>query len=392
MSEQKTRVLMVDDEPNVLAGYRRSIGRRYDLVTAIGAQEALEILEKWPPFSVIITDMRMPEINGLEFIKRARRIHPKTVYMMLTGNADQDTAISAINEGQIFRFLNKPCESETIVAAIRAAKAQYDLIHAEAELLNKTLSGSVKLLVEAMMISDPVAAEAIRSVRENAARICEAVGFSAEWRYPIAASLFLIGSITVPRSSGEELFQEHYLGKCAKAGSKLLRHIPRLEEVAQIILAQRQHQPLPEQLANPDAAQRVVIGSQIIRLAFDWYAASRLGAACSQSIIESLSIGKQHDDRLLAAVQDACEADKTANSKSVQHKRLVLQASQLRPGVIADADIEVSDQRVIATRGQVLTQMLIDRLSGFVEAGLLADTFAVIVHEALHEGDLGQAA
>lgn len=392
MSEQKTRVLMVDDEPNVLAGYRRSIGRRYDLVTAIGAQEALEILEKWPPFSVIITDMRMPEINGLEFIKRARRIHPKTVYMMLTGNADQDTAISAINEGQIFRFLNKPCESETIVTAICAAKAQYDLIHAEAELLNKTLSGSVKLLVEAMMISDPVAAEAIRSVRENAARICDAVGFSAMWRYPIAASLFLIGSITVPRSSGEELFQEHYLERCAKAGSKLLRHIPRLEEVAQIILAQRQHQPLPEQLANPDAAQRVVIGSQIIRLAFDWYAATRLGAACSQSIIESLSSGMPHDDRLLAAVRDACDADKTAQPKSAHHKRLVLQASQLRPGVIADGDIKVSDQRVIATSGQVLTQMLIDRLSGFVEAGLLADTFAVLVHEALPEGEHEQAA
>ena len=208
----KTKILMVDDEPNVLSGYKRSFGRKYDLVTANSGKEALEILRSEKQIEVIVTDMRMPEMNGLEFLTNAKKLRPKSVYAMLTGNADQQTAINAINQGDIYRFLNKPCDSEVLEHTINACKTQYDLIHAEKKLLNDTLTGSIKLFIEALVISDPEITSIFKSVRENTRQIMDGLEIN-DWRIHLAGSIFMIGSCTVPREGkGGDLYRHLYEG------------------------------------------------------------------------------------------------------------------------------------------------------------------------------------
>ena len=115
------QILLVDDERNILDGYRRSLRGEFLMDTAQSGQEALELIESKGPYAVVISDMRMPGMDGIELLRRVKSEAPETVRVMLTGNADMDTAVEAINEGSIFRFLNKPCDKERMAKTITAA-------------------------------------------------------------------------------------------------------------------------------------------------------------------------------------------------------------------------------------------------------------------------------
>ena len=140
------KILFVDDEPNILQAIQRQLRSRFDVETAVSGDEALRILKEKGPFAVIVSDMRMPGMNGVELLTRVRDSYPETVRLMLTGNADQGTAMEAVNNGQIFRFLTKPCPQATLVVSVALAQRQHRLIMAEKEMLQKTLMGSVTVL------------------------------------------------------------------------------------------------------------------------------------------------------------------------------------------------------------------------------------------------------
>ena len=99
------RVLFVDDEPKVLDGIRRQLRNRLDVETANGAAAGLALIESKGPFAVVVSDMRMPEMNGARFLAKVNEIAPDTVRMVLSGQADLDSTVAAVNEGHIFRFL-----------------------------------------------------------------------------------------------------------------------------------------------------------------------------------------------------------------------------------------------------------------------------------------------
>ena len=129
------KILLVDDDSNVLDGYRRSLNKEFLMETAEGGTQALAMAAEKGPYAVVISDMRMPEMDGIQLLSRIKAIAPDTIRVMLTGNADMDTAINAINEGSIFRFLNKPCSREIMARTITAALVQYRLVTAEKQLL-----------------------------------------------------------------------------------------------------------------------------------------------------------------------------------------------------------------------------------------------------------------
>ncbi len=142
--DPRPRILCVDDEPSVLDGLRRTLRSVFIVETAIGGRLGLEILRAKGPFVVVTSDLRMPLMNGVEFLSRAREIAPDTVRVLLTGQGDMEAAIGAVNEGNIFRFLTKPCPTGTLVRSLMACAEQYRLLTAEKVLLEQTLRGSIK--------------------------------------------------------------------------------------------------------------------------------------------------------------------------------------------------------------------------------------------------------
>ena len=101
------KILFVDDEPAVLEGYKRALHKEFQPDTAVGAQEALTTIAKNGPYAVVVSDMRMPDMDGVQLLSRISTISPTTVRVMLTGHADLQSAIGAVNEGRIFRFLTR---------------------------------------------------------------------------------------------------------------------------------------------------------------------------------------------------------------------------------------------------------------------------------------------
>jgi len=152
---QCAKILFVDDEGAVLDSLRRNLGRCYDLETAVGPEEGLRRLKTSGPFAVIVSDLRMPGMDGVAFLAKAREIDPDAVPVMLTGHGDLDAAMAAVNEGRIFRFLTKPCPPDVLARSLDAALAQYRLAAADRELLHVTLENArLKEDVERIMRHD----------------------------------------------------------------------------------------------------------------------------------------------------------------------------------------------------------------------------------------------
>jgi DNA-binding NtrC family response regulator len=151
------KVLFVDDDELILSSYERSLRKHFTLDTAVGPVQALEKIASSGPFAVIVSDMRMPQMTGLEMLHRVRTLSPDSIRLILTGNADLRTAIDAVNEGHLFRFLEKPCPNETMGRVLTAALEQYRLERSERDLLEKTLQGSVKVLTDVLGLVNPEA-------------------------------------------------------------------------------------------------------------------------------------------------------------------------------------------------------------------------------------------
>lgn len=125
------KILFVDDEPSALDGYKRLLHGKFEVSTATGGAEGLETIEKEGPFAIVISDMRMPGMSGADFLAEVRRQTPDTVRMLLTGHSDMHDVIEAVNRGNIFHFLTKPCAHDLMLAAINSGLDQYRTVMEE---------------------------------------------------------------------------------------------------------------------------------------------------------------------------------------------------------------------------------------------------------------------
>lgn len=386
----KPKVLMVDDEPNVLSGYRRTLSKQFKVVTAEGGAAGLRTLDEQGPFPVVITDMRMPEIDGLEFLRRARAKHKDSVYVMLTGNADQQTAIDAINQGKIFRFLNKPCPGDILAETIETCLEQHELIQAEKVLLRDTLAGSIRVLVETIALYKPGLGRAAKGIRSDVQLLCGSLGVGQDWRITLAASLCLLGPTVSSDADEAAALSDEVLDMHAGAGAELLRHIPRLDEIAMIIGRQREPGLLPPVLDMSNADMRITIGARILRFAIHYQrelfetkgdrAAAFDRVTCSDT---------KYDPRLVSAAQVLAQGA-GGETLIAQMKHEMMDVRSLRPEMIIDQDIKTNDGTMILASGHTLSAVLIARLRGFAKAGLIPQELAVLIENV--DGESGRAA
>jgi len=237
------KILFVDDEENILLAYARSLRKRFQMDTALGGAEALYRLKNEGPYGVLITDMRMPGMDGVQLLEEVRRCSPDTVRLMLTGNSDQQTAMEAVNKGAIFRFLTKPCETEDLARALTAALDQHRLLTVEKDLLERTLKGAILMLGELLSMLDPASFGRSQQVADLARRIAVEMAMEHPWMMEVAAILAHIGIHTLPPTVLAKLQSGAFLGgveremchRIPEIGANLIRCIPRLDDVASIV-------------------------------------------------------------------------------------------------------------------------------------------------------------
>jgi DNA-binding response OmpR family regulator len=368
---------MVDDEPNVLSGYQRTTGRVHAVSVALGGPAGLAAIETGPAFAVVITDMRMPGMSGVEFIEAARVNSKETVFMMLTGNADQQTAVNAINRGQIFRFLNKPCAAEHLDVAIRAAIRQYELVTAERVLLRETFTGSVKLLLDALELSNPRLASLQSAVKKTHAETCSALGIARDWQMSVASALCLIGLVTVPGLNRDDALSDESLQMAASLGHRLLSNLPRLSAVAAMIQGQRKLAMLPTDLHSMSATAIEIAGAQILRFSVDL---AREQIRCKSQVDALQSLGKSgaYDPRLISALLPQDDSPAAPPRKIVR----TVPVKALEAGMELDTDICRTDGTLLLSGGHHLTELSVVSLRNYSSQGLIVGSATIRELEA----------
>lgn len=119
------RVLFVDDDANILEAYKRQLRKHFNIETARGSDSGLRAVENNGDYAVIVSDLRMPGMDGNQFLSRVKEISPESVRIMLTGYADLHNAIKAINHGNIFRLLTKPCAKKDLIDVLNIGVEQF---------------------------------------------------------------------------------------------------------------------------------------------------------------------------------------------------------------------------------------------------------------------------
>src|ERR1035437_1179439 len=138
-------ILLVDDDVRVVSALHRSLYRDYRIEIAAGPGDALDALAH-TAYAVVVSDLQMPGMNGIDLLTTVKEASPDTVRVLLTGQADLETAIAAVNEGNIFRFLTKPCLHQLLKQTLDAALEQHWLQISEKDVLRETLMGTVAVL------------------------------------------------------------------------------------------------------------------------------------------------------------------------------------------------------------------------------------------------------
>ncbi|MDX2029411.1 MAG: response regulator [Blastocatellia bacterium] len=374
------KILFVDDEPNVLDAYQRTLRREFTIDAALSGAEGLKALESQGPYAVIISDMRMPVMDGVEFLLRAKRLSPTSVRVMLTGNADQQTAIDAVNEGNIFRFLTKPCPPEVLARTITASLDQYRLVMAEKELLEKTLNGSIHMLTDILSLVNPAAFGRATRVRRLAGRIAAALRIENVWKVEIAAMLSQVGCIAVPEEILLRVQRGHPLNadefrmvqSHSQIGYDLIRQIPRLEWAAEAIAYQDKHFNGEGWPVDDRHGHQIPVEARILKLAldFDRLTESRLGRADALKKIQGRD--NWYDPDVVRALELSLASETRFETRLVRIR-------ELTPDMILAEDIVSIKGLLLIPRGQEVTRSLCMRMANFHRGGAISEPIKVLV-------------
>lgn len=375
--------MLVDDNQNLLSAVKRQFHNKINLVTAPGGEDGLAAIEYEGPFAVVVSDMQMPYMDGVEFLAKVKEISPDSIRMMLTGNANLQVAMDSVNEGNIFRFLTKPCNQEVLYEAVVAGLKQYRLHRAEKELLNRTLKGAVALLTDVLSLVNPVAFSRASRIKRYVGQMVASMKLEDAWSYELAAMLVQLGCIALPQelmekiSSGAELSDEEQKVFATHPGvaSRLLQHIPRLELVATMVSRQMESGDLPKLVGGAVSDEdKAVLGGHLLKVAIAYDEQISAGKGDAEAIAYLRSDPRAYDPGIVE-VLDSVSGDQHAV------KIVSLEISQLKPGMIIDQDICSKSGVLFVAKGQEVTPTLYYRLLGLQEGNLISGTLRMVVRK-----------
>lgn len=368
------KILFVDDEPAVLEGYKRALHKDFHPDLAGSGEEAISAMTNNGGYAVVVSDMRMPGMDGVQLLSRVRELSPDTVRVMLTGNADIESAMNAVNQGHIFRFLTKPCDVANLKQTLNACLVQHRLVTAEKELLENTLMGSIKVLTDVLSLANPAAFGRSVRIRRSVEHIVSTLKLESPWRFEVAAMLSQLGCITLDT----DLIEAAYCGKKLSpeeqnrfdmhpnVAKNLLSNIPRLEGVAHIVGQQRYSS------AKDDGAipENIKLGVAVLRaaIAFDDL---KINGVTDPDAIADLRRGNRFDPKIVAALE-------TLKPVSWEKVPRAVSIADLRAGMILDEEIRTAAGVLLVGKGQEVTYPLLVRLRNFHQRSAISGKILVL--------------
>jgi response regulator RpfG family c-di-GMP phosphodiesterase len=397
------KVLFVDDDPNLLAALQRQFRKSVEMDTAPSGLDGLKVIEQSGPFALVVSDMRMPVMDGIEFLKRVKALQPNTTRIMLTGNADQQTAIDAVNEGHIFRFLTKPCAPDILIAAVNAGIEQYRLVTAEAELLEKTLTGSIRLVMEILSLTDAASYGRSLKLRQLIKEVAAAMNQSSIWELELAATLSQIGRVALPAEVTTKLArgvtlranEAELIARLPEISRNLLVKIPRLENVASIIYYQNKNYDGTGFPVDSVTGNEIPFGARLLKILTDLNGLESAGTdrllafralcqhhrkydptifAIAQKVLSPITkqdgttvgaVEQQAIDRALREVRGNRRAPGTGDNATAPPPGFPRTIQELQPGETLAADITTSAGVVLLNADTVISHIDLEKVLAY---------------------------
>lgn len=377
----RPRILIVDDEALVLEALQRQLRTHFDVSVANGPKEAMKLVVSKEPYAVVVSDLRMPGMDGVALLYSIRKLSPDTVRVLLTGYADVEAAIAAVNEGNIFRFLSKPCPTGTLIRTLKACVEQHRLIIAEHVLLEQTLRGSLKTLTDILALVNPVAFGRALRTRKLISELATLERVSDPWQAEIAAMLAQIGWVTLPAETTSKLYHGAALSASERAivdnlptlTEQLLANIPRLEPVREILHYQDKHydgQGLPD---DRTAGHAIPWGARALKAVSDFDVLESQGYSVEVALDTMRARTGWYDPAMLEAMARV-QGDKPRDATVVQ---LPLHAVQ--PGMVFAQDVKTRSGLLLMARGQEVTPSLVERIKNLALNSKISDPVLVIL-------------
>ena len=362
----KPALLCVDDEPLVLEGLTLHLRRAFTLTTATSGAAGLEVLKQKGPFAIVMSDMRMPGMNGAEFLSKVREQFPETVRVLLTGQSDLPSAIAAVNDGQIFRFLTKPCAPDILLSALGAAAKQYELLTSEKVLLEQTLLGSIKTLTDVLSLANPAAFGRANRAKQFMGQLLAEMQRPSDWECDVAALLSQIGCVTIPAETLDRMYDGSQLtaeeqtmaARLPTVAVQLLASIPRLEAVRDMLA----HMDDYYEPAKPGQAKRgdaIPWGARALKVILDYLTLEARSGSGAQALETMRTRKGWYDPSILQPF-----AEVAARSTSAVEVRHVV-VRELRQGMILRDNVFTKNGMLLVTKGHEVTPGLLERIANF---------------------------
>jgi response regulator RpfG family c-di-GMP phosphodiesterase len=378
---ERARILLVDDEVQVLEGLQRHLRKDYDVTVSTEPKEALKLVAAGGAFAVVVSDLRMPGMDGVSLLYCIRQASPDTVRVLLTGNADMEGAIAAVNEGNIFRFLIKPCPTGMLLRALEASVEQYRLITAERVLLEQTLRGSLKTLTDVLALVNPVAFGRALRARKIVGELASRGKVVDPWQVEIAAMLTQIGWVTLPAETVGKLYhgealsesEQALVGNLPAVIEQLLANIPRLEAVQEILRYQDKH--FDGQGAPPDSVSGDAIpwGARALKVVSDFDALESRGISMELALDTLRGRAGWYDSAILEALA------KLRAEKNWEAQEMRLPFHAIQPGMILAEDVKTPTGVLLIARGQEVTPSFEEHIKNLALNAKISGYVQVIV-------------
>ncbi len=359
------KVLCIDDERHVVEGLKRTLRQRFDVVVAAGGPAALEILRAESNFAVVVSDYRMPGMDGVTLLGRIRTLLPDAARILLTGQADLKAAAAAVNVGHVFRFLLKPCPPDVLVPALSAGVEYHTLKRNERHLLEQTLQGSVKAVTQMLAIVNPAAFGRSERATRLMTEMMTMIGLRDRWEAELAAMLSQIGCITLPTPVVEKIYHGRLLepeeremaDRLPAAAVRIVADIPRLEEVRRILL--HQADPFDGSVSTPPGSDHgTPLPSRLLRAILDFDELQSQGLEVTEAFSRMRARARCYDPDILQDLEQVTGAH--------AGRRLVeLPLKAVKIGMVFGDDVLKADGTLLIARGQEVTPALADRIENF---------------------------
>lgn len=423
-------LLLVDDEVSITKSLQRLFRKEgYGILTASSGQEAIDLLKKVEKeVSLIISDQRMPGMNGAEFLEQAKKIFPNAMRFLLTGYSDMDAIIEAVNKGEIHRYLNKPWNDKDLLLQVHNALEHYELRFENKRLMNLTaeqqsenerlgegLVESMRLLTSLVERLNPVLDKYMAETAILAKEVASAYNLSKEElnQIEIAAMVHDIGLLELPKGlilkSEEDMTPDEFAKykQHPAIAQVCIQSVDGFEQASEIILNHHEHydgRGFPRGMQGDE----IPLGSRILsvvsdysRVLYTWprdineiakKARDYFGSAAKEMIVEDpkqllaqvakkimlLRSGQKYDIEVVSTMIKILGEKEREEAEKVKHV-VQIELENLRTGMTLGKNLRTQEGRVLLRKGTAIKEKNVDTIRELAGRGVISDKIYISI-------------